>query len=536
MAILIILEGPESGRQFALDPGVHLVGRGPHADIFLASKAVSREHARIEGKGGAYFIEDLGGVNGTYLNGQRLAGRAPLTGRDRLAIGPFRFALIEEANLVIREQVTADSENQNLYAQNAGHQLQTVLEITQDLGRTVELDALLNQLLASLLKLFPMADRGLVLLCTGDQLVLKAQRSRLPEDASPYLYSRTIVNQVLQEGIGIRSDDVHADQRFGESETVTYLDARSLLCVPLIGHAGRRLGVIQLDGAHTAATFEGQDLRLLTTLGLQVGVVLENLELHAERLREERLRQELALAREIQAGFLPTNFPLPATVGFELYACVHPAREVSGDLYDFFALPDGRWAFYLGDVSGKGIGAALFMVAVRSLCRHLVGDGKGPGQTLYKLDAALAVDNPQAMFVTVVHGIYDPRTGSGLLAAAGHPPPLLRGPSGKVQTLSIHTGPVLGFADAARGLQETPFLLAPGETLILYSDGYTEAFSPDGTTMFGLGRLMSALEGARAELPLATCAEQVRKDVDSFTGAAELHDDLTLLLLRRCQS
>src|SRR5262249_23488756 len=145
--------------------------------------------------------------------------------------------------------------------------------------------------------------------------------------------------KALEDGVGILSEDVHADERFSPSATLTALGLRSLICVPLLSQDGHRLGIVQLDRFRTGKSFSADDLQLLTTIGLQVAVVLENASLHAELIREERLRQELALAREIQQGFLPAEFPDSEKVGYELFARVSPAREVSGDFYDFMQLP-----------------------------------------------------------------------------------------------------------------------------------------------------------------------------------------------------
>src|SRR5262249_58167059 len=136
--------------------------------------------------------------------------------------------------------------------------------------------------------------------------------------------------------------------------------------------------------------------------------------------------QELAMAREIQQGFLPADFDRFRGAGFELFARVHPAREVSGDLYDIVPLPDGRLSFFVGDVSGKGMPAALFMVAVHALCRHLAADASSPAATLVRLNTALAADNPSGQFVTLAHGLYDPQSGEVVLTSAGHPLPLIR--------------------------------------------------------------------------------------------------------------
>ncbi len=439
--------------------------------------------------------------------------------------------------MVIREQLSTNLSQADALAPNAAYKLQVVLEIAQHLARTLDEETLLGKFLDHLMQLFPQTDRSAVLLCEGDHIVVRAQRSRKPDEKHAYPFSRTVVRRALDDGVGILSDDVRADARFQLSSTLTNLNIRSLVCVPLVGQNGRRLGVVQLDCFRVGRTFHTPDLQLLTAVALQVGVVLENAALHAEVLKKERLRQELALAREIQRGFLPTEFPSPELVGYELFAQVHPAREVSGDLYDFHALPDGRLPFFVGDVSGKGMPAALYMVAVRTLCRHLAITNASPAETLIRLNAALAVDNPSVMFVTLLHGIYDPATGEVTLASGGHPQPLLRRVDGNVETIPVKPGRLLGI-DLGPGSRATTytdycFTLAPGETLILYTDGIPEARGPEPDSYFGLNRFKQLLGGPLTQMSLETSADAVRAAVERFTEQQDLQDDLTLLLLRR---
>jgi serine phosphatase RsbU (regulator of sigma subunit) len=539
MASLIVLQGPKPGQRFSLTEDHTVIGRQPDAQIYLDSLAVSRHHARIDHEDGAYFVEDIGSSNGTWLNGNRLSRRAALTVEDHLQIGPYVLALRQEeadsaadTDHVIRAKVEALASNRTLFAQNSAYRLQVVLEIARHLGNTLELDPLLSQLVDHLFQLFPQADRGMVLLCEGEHHVVRVQRSRGSPTAD-YTYSRTLVRAALEEGVGLLSEDVNEDPRVKLSASLVSLNLRSFLCVPLIGSQGRRLGVIQLDCIRKGQRFRSEDLELLTAIGLQVAVVLENVGLHAQLLREARLRQELLLAREIQQAFLPADFEPLGKDKLELFARVHPAREVSGDLYDFFRLPDGKLAFFLGDVSGKGMPAALFMIMVRTLSRNLAPSAAGPADLLRRLNAALVADNPTALFVTLVHGVYDSQTGALLLASGGHPAPLLRRRDGHVEELPVKPAMMLGCAPLNLVVEDVQLSLAPGETLVLYTDGFTEAFAPDGETMFGLDRLREVLGGANAQLSLERCAEEASAAVLRFTRQSELQDDQTLLLLRR---
>ena len=547
MASVVITQGPNVGRLFPCDSTTSTIGRQAECDICLESPAVSRLHAHIVCAADGFFIEDRGSSNGTFLNGERIRGRQPLTEDDSLQVGPYHLALRLKPQPppepVVRSQVSL-SANPSLYSTNAAHKLQVLIEIAHSLGRTLEVKPLLDKLLEQLFRLFPQSDRGMVVLCVGDEFSVRAQRLRhnptgglgVAVGKSPagadFAFSRSLVKRALDEGAGLLSEDVGDDLTLPKTATLLALNLRSFLCVPLLGLDRRKLGVLQLDCTRPGMGFCHDDLELLTALSLQVAGVIENTALHEERLHEERLRRELALAREIQQAFLPSHFRPLEMGAYELYARVDPAREVSGDLYDFFPQPDGRLALFLGDVSGKGMPAALFTIAVRTLVRHLAGSVATPAQMLESLNSALVADNPTALFVTLAHATYDVHTGEVVVVSGGHPPPLLRRADGRVVPVDVLTSTMLAYAPFDRPPQETRLTLQQGETLIFFTDGLTEAFTPDRKTMFGSERLQEALGGPAADLPLSACAERVRQAVARFTGGTELQDDQTLLLLR----
>ncbi len=546
MAMLVTLQGPEAGRKYPLEGDRTVLGRQFDAQVCLTGKNVSRQHAQLLCRGGTnYFVEDLDSSNGTYLNGLRLGGHAPtrISDRDTLQIGPYVFALhvdngspntgSTESNLIVRERVSAVTLNQSLYGQDPAHKLQVVLEIAQNLGRTLELDPLLDKLLEQIMRLFPQSDRSMVVLYEGDKLMVRAQRSRGAHDETAIPYSRTIVRKALEEGAGILSDDVQADQRFKASETLTSLGFHSVVCVPLITLEGRRLGVIQIDRFRKGGGFRVEDLQLLTALGIQVAVVLENVELHGQLLQEERLHQELALAREIQQGFLPLQVEGPPHSGVEIFGRVFPARQVAGDLYDYFPAPDGRLAFFIGDVSGKGMPAALFMVAVRTLCRHLVKEGGALIPTMIRLNTALADDNPSCMFVTLIHGVYDHASGIVQFLSAGHPGPMLRRADGSIEEIATEPGRLLGYDTQPLHLTEVRVVLEPGDILVFVTDGMLEARGRLDKALFGPERLRELVADFLPGRALEDCADQARTAIETYTGSRELQDDLTLLLIRR---
>lgn len=543
MATLITLDGPDIAREIALARDRTVLGRQQDSTVCLPGKAVSRHHAQVLRRNGDFFIEDLGSSNGTYLNGQRLVPNVPTTlyDDDRVQIGPFLFTLrtdrltptiqSAEPQLTIRETVSVVGAD--FLGPDAASRLHLVLEITKHLARTIDVDQLLHRLLEQLMVLFPNADRGLVVLGDGETLDLRAETSRRPDDNRILPFSRTIVRKALEEGVGLLSDDVQRDQRFSPSITLTSLELQSVLCAPMITAEGKRLGVIQIDRSGKGFVFGMDDLQLLTAIASQVCVVLENAALQAERLKEDRLLREVALAREIQEGFLPDDLDGSGSDAFEILGRVFPAQQVAGDFYDFFPVAEGRFAFAIGDVSGKGIPAALFMGNCRTLCRYLAQEGLPPAQVMAKLNSALAIDNPACMFVTLIYGVYDPATGDVTLASAGHPPPLLRRADGSAHEIPIPGGRLLGYPGPQSPFAEHRLVLQPGDTLVFFTDGLVEARSAADKSLFGLDRVAALVRSFADEQSLADWAEEARDQVAKFLGGPSLSDDLTLLLLRR---
>jgi phosphoserine phosphatase RsbU/P len=537
MARLVVVQGELLESEYALAGKELVLGRQPDVDIMLNAREVSRRHARVFYDGGTYVLEDLESSNGTYLNSAPLKGRIELHEQDQIGIGPYLFrfevAPSAEGQVLIRAQATVHPTNTELFRQDPGRKLQAILEIAHQLGSSLDLNEVLPRLLDRLLALFPQADRALVLLREREHMVVRAMRSRRVDHADGPAYSRTVVQRVLEEGVGIVAEDATMDQRFHQTQTLNRLGIRSFICVPLKASNNRPLAVLQVDRFGLGAPFTPDDLHLLTAIALQAAAVLEINQLHAELIEKERMKRDLALAREIQEGFLPTKLPSLPGGPVDLFARVYPANQVSGDFYDYFPLDERRLAFAVADVSGKGVPAAVFLAAVRTLGRHLAHDAETPSAILQRLNDSIAADNPTAMFVTMAFGILDVTNGEVVLASGGHPPALLRRSDGKVEQVPSLPGRLLGFAKGRLPLADARFTLAPNDTLLLYSDGVTEATGPDGKAMFGVERLTNTVAALQAGQPLETWGSRLRAAAELFAGRTELNDDFTLFLLRR---
>lgn len=251
----------------------------------------------------------------------------------------------------------------------------------------------------------------------------------------------------------------------------------------------------------------------------------KNDQLHLAALR---VQEELESARDMQQAILPQHFP--DTADFSMQACMHPARELGGDFYDCFALSEGRWGFLVADVAGKGVGAAFFMAVSRTVLQDLAQDELSPEEVLARANDMLSGRNPMELFVTACYCIYDPRDGSLAYASAGHPAPLLRTAQGEVLALDCPRDIALGVLPGMSYSRQHA-RLACGDTLLLYTDGITEAFNA-AEQAYGDDRLIAWLRSSREPQAAAKLASLVR-DVAAFVGGAEPSDDLTALLLCR---
>jgi sigma-B regulation protein RsbU (phosphoserine phosphatase) len=259
-------------------------------------------------------------------------------------------------------------------------------------------------------------------------------------------------------------------------------------------------------------------------------------ELHAsiERLQEatatrERLESELRIARAIQMGILPKGEPRFPNLPLRLDASVHPAREVGGDFYDFFLTDDERLYFAIGDVSGKGVPAAILMAVTATLLRHAARSSADPARIVAQANEVLSRDNDSGMFVTVFLGFLEARTGRVSYCNGGHNPPYLVAAGAPPRAIDDGRGALLGFSSAT-AYPSSELVLAPGQGLFLYTDGVTEANDPSGA-LFTERRLEALLARDTAGPPSALTAAVLRA-VDSFAGAGPPADDVTVMALR----
>jgi serine phosphatase RsbU (regulator of sigma subunit) len=561
MAVLRALEGLNPGQLFPLEGAAVILGRHPACDIVLESAAVSRQHARILAVDGNFYLEDLHSRNGTFLNGRPVIQRQLLGENDEVGICDLLFTfhlgppevnlttpparrgdLTAEAFMVdddqqppdrstIMSKLNVSSGSTGLRLElNTAAKLKALIEISQNLGMALGLVEVLPKLLDSLFAIFLQADRGFIVLRdppTG-RLIPKAIKYRRHEDKQSVRISRTIVNNVMASKEAILSADAATDVRFDMAESIVDFHIRSMMCAPLVNHDGQSLGVIQLDTLDPRNRFEQDDLDMLVSVACQAAFAVENAQLHEAALRDEALKHELAVAHEVQRGFLPSAAPcIPEYDFFEFY---EPANQLGGDYYDYVELPGGRLAVVVADVSGKGISASLLMAKLSAETRYCLASEPSPAAALGRLNRLFCDSSWEDRFVTMVLAVLDPRRHEVIVVNAGHLPPLLRRGPHQVEAVGQAESRLPLGVD--RNVEYGPSIvsLAAGQSLVLYTDGITEAMNAAGE-LYGSRRLLALLSSDVDRLSLL--GRRILDDVKRFVGAQSQSDDMCLTCLGR---
>ncbi len=303
--------------------------------------------------------------------------------------------------------------------------------------------------------------------------------------------------------------------------------SRPLLAVPL-SVKGSMLGVMVLEEADTPRRSRARWLEIITGIAHQTALAVQDDRLQRQMAERERLERELQLAHDMQRTFMPDQVPdLP---GWELAFIWRAARQVAGDFYDCFELPDGRLGLVIADVADKGMPAALFMALTRTLMRAAAREKMSPAAALAHVNDLLVPDAQHGMFVTIFYAVLSLETGELVYANAGHNPPLLlRSRTRELERLT-KGGMALGVLGGTQ-LEERAVSLDPGDCVVFYTDGITEAFSPEGD-MYGEGRLQETVLAAAAG-SARMILDAIDGSVVAFSGNAPLSDDRTLMVLRR---
>ncbi len=560
MPFLTAISGPGFGKRFDIDRKEIVLGRHPDCHVTIEVGAVSRQHAKIHRVGDALQLEDLGSRNGTFLNGQLITQQTKLHDGDLIRICDVEFsfhkeddssALLQVANstsaggssfgvLMVddegqHEASRAVSSKLDIRGSVVGSQLTTgadarlraVLEITQSLGRAVSLEEVLPKVLDTLFKIFLQADRAFIVLREGEELIARWTKTRQEDQQEAFRISRTVMREVMDSREAIITLDASSDERFEMANSISDFRIRSMVVAPLLDSDGEALGAIQMDTLDSKRQFEPRDLEILSGVAIQAGVAIQKAQMHERLILQNRVAQDLKLARGVQRAFLPSKHP--DAEGYDFYHYYLPAEQIGGDYYDYIPLSDGRVAIIVADVVGHGVAAAMLMAKLSAEARFLLASLPTAALAITRLNehiSSLSVEK----FVTLLCLILDPPTGKVEIVNAGHMAPIWLKSNGTVEEPGDEiAGVPIGIIDDFE-YDMASIHIASGDRLILYTDGINEAPSAQGD-MFGIDRLQRLVSQCTGSLQEA--GDTIVADVQKFVAGTEQADDMCLVIVGR---
>jgi sigma-B regulation protein RsbU (phosphoserine phosphatase) len=413
-------------------------------------------------------------------------------------------------------------------AQPSSDRLELLCRLSQTFNSSLDLDEVLSRVMDEVIAAVR-AERGFLMLHDeAGEPVFRVARGMDHQaiQAPEFQVSRGVVERVAREGKPQLTSDAQSEEWLSGRASVMSLGLRSVMCVPL-QLKGATIGVVYVDNRLQAGIFTEADLDLLSTIASSAAIAIENARLYQVAVDKGRMERELQVAHEVQASLIPRH--TPDVTGWDFAARWKPAHEVSGDFYDFVPA-DGRLGVVIADVSDKGMPAALFMALSRSIIRASVTSVPSPADAIDQANRLINADSTDSMFVTLFFAQLDPASGKLAYVNAGHNPPLLCR-AGQEELIGLErTGLPLGlfkFTD----FEAREARLDPGDFLVLFTDGVTEALDPQGRE-FGderLQRILLEVRGASAE----DMAAGLEATLSAFAGTAAPSDDITYVILKR---
>jgi len=562
MAELIVKYPDRAAEHFQISRLRVTIGRSARNDLCIPDPFASRVHAEVRNEGDEYFLQDLGSANGTLYNGSIVETPITLTRGGRIQIGETEivfndsaFPLSSGATMITDNSSSipeatialssADRTTSGLFEaiedartkseDSAEHRavakqsdlLALISKVGVALLASVTLNETLEQIVALVFEAVP-ADRCMIMMRDEKNPELKVAVARLRDrvgEVGEIRISRSVIDEVVANGKSVLTSDAQADPRFAGG-TVMLQGVRSVLAVPL-GVGSNVFGIIYADSPLAEGRFTEDHLKVLTTLASVAAIRVENARLTEEQMERERLEREQQVASEIQQRFLPATAPI--VTGYELQGISFPCYEIGGDYYDFIQREDGRLVVALGDVSGKGTAAALLMSSLHAAVHAQADIHDSLVKTISAVNRYLVDSIPANRFVTLFYAELDPQNGSLSFLNAGHNPPLIVHTGGTMEQLASGGLPlgIMTNADFREGRTK----LYPGDVLVIYSDGVSEATNPSGEE-FGPTRLYEVV-ARNLEASAGGIRDRIESALTKFCQGTPAADDITLVIVKR---
>ena len=416
-------------------------------------------HAKVVRDGSSYYIEDLKSRNGTFLNGQLIAGSEVLREGDRIRISDVELVFEGDSESVpdlfkgpaacngtkFGVMMYDESETAQLSSSGSGSakveyrsssdglkmtatpeaKLEALMQINRNLGNVLAVDDVLPKVLESLFDIFPSADRGFVVMQTeaGD-LVPRWVKTRGAHDETETMrISRTIIREVMSSGESILSIDAADDERFDSSQSIADFSIRSMICAPLKDADGNPFGALQIDSTQGGGQFMEEDTDLLSGVAAQAGIVINNARMHEHALKQKAVEQDLKLATEVQQAFLPDSEP--AGTGYRVRSFYQAANHIGGDYFDYIELDNGRIGVVVADVVGHGVAAAMFMAKLSAETRFCLAREPDIAKAIVQLNDRMSRLQVER-FITFLLVVIDSKSDCISIVNAGHMAPIVR--------------------------------------------------------------------------------------------------------------
>jgi phosphoserine phosphatase RsbU/P len=505
---------------------------------------LSRQHLALTHTGDHWQVEDLGSKNGTVLNGKRIEKATLFKPGDRISAGHLTIEFSETAGanentVVFVEQNEAFSNTSTTvvasldavlgpqaddlnktHVMQGSPQMRALIRAGRELAGHRPLAELFTVIMDLSVEAV-MAGRGVLMTLEGDELVVRAARG------DGFQISKTVRERVLIKKESLLVRDAQLDQALREHVSIVEQKVRSMIAVPLQTN-DRVIGLIYVDSPHLIREFSREDLNLLTVMANVAAIRIEHARLNEIEEAERAMAKDMQQAALIQKRLLPEKSPVAP--GLDIAGRTTACRTVGGDYYDYLSFPDGRIAMLVGDVAGKGMPASLLMSSLQARVQVLFEDGDDLAKKIGRLNKAVTANCPDNRFITFFMGIIDPKTGEFVYTNAGHNPPVVVRADGQFETLQGGGGVILGILPMAT-YTEARTVLNPGDILVLFSDGVTEAADPSDDE-YGEDRL-GALVASMKDRPAEEIIEAIHNAVTAYTQGAPAADDITVVVARR---
>ena len=544
-ASLMVVDPNGHRTRVRIEPLPFRIGRQPESDLIIRDSRASRAHARILAEHGEYVIEDCGSRHGTYINGKRIT-RQVLRNSDRIEMGAqdsyqLIFALdgAELKRLVDQMGASDNAAPAQAVGANLG-KLRAILDLARTLQSSFSVDDVLASVVDTALAITG-AERGFLMLRAGAGLETRVARHRRGHHLhdSDLRVPREVLHRALQhrrELLSMNFDPLGGDETRPQN-SVADLELRSVICVPLVrirtgqGDATSMLatgsetvGVLYMDSRLMAADLTGGNRELLQTLAIEASTVLENARLLVEERAKQQMEEELGLARTIQQSLLPGKLPVEGWL--RAAGSSVASHEVGGDYYDVAPVDPHCWSIVVADVSGKGVGSALLASLLQGALITGTGVPEALGRRVARLNRFLLDRTGGEKYATLFYSLFHDDGRLSYVNAAQCPPMVIRANGERLELEA--TGMPVGLMEGAEFMVES-LQLAPGDHVVIYSDGVTEAQNRN-SEFFGKKRLRDIVN-AHAEESCVAIHAAIQEGVAAFTEGAAQSDDITVVVL-----